>query len=208
RYFKQQISPADVCWTYSGVRPLLDEESTDNPAAVTRDYRLEMDDGNGAPLLSVFGGKITTFRKLAEEAADSLCQVLGSSALGWTAGSPLPGGDIAGARFAPFADAFAQQNRWLPPALAHRYARAYGTRARRIVGRAQSLAELGRQFAPDLYEAELRYLRDVEWATRAEDVLWRRTKLGLHVEPGTLEWVTAALDEWFAAARAATLARH
>jgi glycerol-3-phosphate dehydrogenase len=210
RYFKQQISPADVCWTYAGVRPLLDDEDTDNPAAVTRDYRLEMD-ADGAPLLSVFGGKITTFRKLAEEATDSLCQVLGQTTPAWTADSSLPGGDIAGARFVPFADAFAQQYRWLPPALALRYARAYGTRAARVIGGAQSLAGLGAVVAPDLpdlYEAELRYLRDVEWATCAEDVLWRRSKLGLHVAGGSLESVTGALNEWFAAAASATLAKH
>ena len=208
RYFRQPVSPADVRWTYAGVRPLLDDEAADNPAAVTRDYRLEMDD-DGAPLLSVFGGKITTFRKLAEEATDSLCRVLGSGAPAWTAGSVLPGADIAGAQFAPFADAFAQQYRWLPPSLAHRYARAYGTRAARVIGAAQSLAELGPAPAPglpDLHEAELRYLRDVEWATCAQDVLWRRSKLGLHVAAGTLAAVTATLDEWFAATAAAAVA--
>ncbi|MHA7162714.1 glycerol-3-phosphate dehydrogenase, partial [Burkholderia pseudomallei] len=103
RYFKRKISPADVCWTYSGVRPLLEDENADNPSAVTRDYRLELDDGEGAPLLSVFGGKITTFRKLAEEATDMLGGALGAARGAWTAGVPLPGGDIANARFAPFA---------------------------------------------------------------------------------------------------------
>ncbi|KVE24953.1 glycerol-3-phosphate dehydrogenase [Burkholderia singularis] len=203
RYFKRKISPADVCWTYSGVRPLLEDENSDNPSAVTRDYRLEMDDGRGAPLLSVFGGKITTFRKLAEEATDLLCNVLGSPQRAWTAGVPLPGGDIAEARFAPFADGFAKRYPWLPAALARRYARAYGTRAERVIGQAKSLAELGAEFAPGLYEAELRYLRDVEWARCADDVLWRRSKLGLHVTPGTLDTVTAALDAWFGGARAA-----
>ena len=134
-----------------------------------------------------------------------LCRPLGSSALAWTDGSPLPGGDMAGARFTQFADAFAQRHSWLPPALAYRYARAYGTRAARVLGRAQSLAGLGAAFAPGLYEAEVRYLRDVEWATCAEDVLWRRSKLGLHVAPETLEAVTAAIDAWFAAAGAITL---
>lgn len=103
RYFKRKISPADVCWTYSGVRPLLEDENADNPSAVTRDYRLELDGGDGAPLLSVFGGKITTFRKLAEEATDMLGGALGASRGAWTAGVPLPGGDIADARFAPSA---------------------------------------------------------------------------------------------------------
>ncbi|WP_322016140.1 glycerol-3-phosphate dehydrogenase [Paraburkholderia sp. J12] len=202
RYFKRKITPADVCWTYSGVRPLLEEEGADNPSAVTRDYKLELDDGDGAPLLSVFGGKITTFRKLAEEASDMLCRALGSNALTWTAGKPLPGGDIAGARFAPFADDFAKRHAWLPTPLARRYARAYGTRASRLVGNATSLAGLGKEIVPGIYEAELLYLRDAEWATCAQDVLWRRSKLGLHVAPGTLEAVTVAIDTWFAAARA------
>ncbi|KVP77940.1 glycerol-3-phosphate dehydrogenase [Burkholderia ubonensis] len=202
RYFKRKISPADVHWTYSGVRPLLEDENAANASAVTRDYRLEMDDGAGAPLLSVFGGKITTFRKLAEEAGDLLCRALGRDAAPWTAGAPLPGGDIANAKFDAFAAQFAARHPWLPAELARRYARAYGTRAERMVGNAKSLADLGAAIAPGIHEAELRYLRDVEWATRAQDVLWRRSKLGLHVAPGTLDAVTAALDAWFAAAHA------
>ncbi|MDY7786425.1 glycerol-3-phosphate dehydrogenase [Burkholderia ubonensis] len=202
RYFKRKISPADVHWTYSGVRPLLEDENAANASAVTRDYRLEMDDGAGAPLLSVFGGKITTFRKLAEEAGDLLCRALGRDAAPWTAGAPLPGGDIANAKFDAFAAQFAARHPWLPAGLARRYARAYGTRAERVVGNAKSLADLGTAIAPGIHEAELRYLRDVEWATRAQDVLWRRSKLGLHVAPGTLDAVTAALDAWFAAAHA------
>ncbi|MBH9661297.1 glycerol-3-phosphate dehydrogenase [Burkholderia multivorans] len=202
RYFKRKISPADVHWTYSGVRPLLEDENAANASAVTRDYRLEMDDGEGAPLLSVFGGKITTFRKLAEEAGDMLCRALGRDAPAWTAGDPLPGGDIANAKFDAFADAFAKRHRWLPAPLARRYARAYGTRAARVVGNAQSLADLGAEIVPGLFEAELRYLRDTEWATCAQDVLWRRSKLGLHVAPGTLDAASAALDAWFAAAHA------
>lgn len=209
RYFKRKISPSDVYWTYSGVRPLLEEEGADNPSAVTRDYKLEIDDGEGAPLLSVFGGKITTFRKLAEEASDLLCGALGANGGAWTAGVPLPGGDIANARFEPFAQAFAKRHGFLPEPLARRYARAYGTRASRLVGAAISLADLGKEIAPGIYEAELRYLRDAEWATCAEDVLWRRSKLGLHVAPGALAAATTAIDGWFAAAHpAAASAAH
>jgi glycerol-3-phosphate dehydrogenase len=199
RYFKQPISPRDVYWSYSGVRPLLEDENADNPSAVTRDYRLELDHPEGAaPLLSVFGGKITTFRKLAEEALDELTRALGAPAPAWTAGAPLPGGDIAHADFARFAAQFAEQHPWLPARLAHRYARAYGTRATRVIGEARSLAELGHAFTPDLYEAELRYLREVEWARSACDVLWRRTKLGLHVEPTARDAVSRDIDAWFA----------
>ncbi|KVF11664.1 glycerol-3-phosphate dehydrogenase [Burkholderia cepacia] len=202
RYFKRKISPADVHWTYSGVRPLLEDENAANASAVTRDYRLEMDEGAGAPLLSVFGGKITTFRKLAEEAGDMLSRALGRDAKTWTAGVALPGGDIANAKFDVFAAAFAKRHPWLPAALARRYARAYGTRAERVIDGAKSLADLGTEIAPGIHDAELRYLRDVEWATCAQDVLWRRSKLGLHVAPGTLDAVTAAVDAWFAAAHA------
>ncbi|MGY6255714.1 glycerol-3-phosphate dehydrogenase [Paraburkholderia caledonica] len=199
RYFKQKISPADVRWTYSGVRPLLEEEGADNPSAVTRDYSLELDAPAGeAPLLSVFGGKITTFRKLAEEAVDKLAPALRNDAPSWTAGAPLPGGDIPQANFERFLAGLKQQHAWLPADLAHRLARAYGTRVKNVIGDARSLAGLGQAFAPDLYEAELTYLRDTEWARSAHDVLWRRSKLGLHVEPGTLDSITRDIDAWFA----------
>jgi glycerol-3-phosphate dehydrogenase len=199
RYFKQKISPADVRWTYSGVRPLLEEEGADNPSAVTRDYSLELDAPAGeAPLLSVFGGKITTFRKLAEEAVDKLANALHNGSPTWTVGAPLPGGDIPNANFDRFLNEFKQQQPWLPAGLAHRLARAYGTRVKQVIGNAGSLADLGHAFAPGLYEAELTYLRDTEWARSAEDVLWRRSKLGLHVERGTLESVTQNIDAWFA----------
>jgi glycerol-3-phosphate dehydrogenase len=199
RYFTRKITLADVCWTYSGVRPLLEEEGADNPSAVTRDYRLELDADSGeAPLLSVFGGKITTFRKLAEEAVDRLAAVMPIPKGAWTAGVPLPGGDIPGAKFEPFAAKFANEHAWLPADVARRYARAYGTRALKLLGTAKTRAELGREFAPGLFEQELRYLRDTEWARSAEDVLWRRSKIGLHLEPGTTEHVAKEIDAWFA----------
>jgi glycerol-3-phosphate dehydrogenase len=200
-YFKQHISPQDVCWTYSGVRGLLEDENAENASAVTRDYLLELDTpANQPPLLSVFGGKITTFRKLAEEAVDKLSDALQSPARGktWTEGAPLPGGDIADANFERFLTGFKQKTPWLPGELAHRYARAYGTRAFKLLGNATSLADLGEAIAPNLYEAELRYLRDNEWATCADDVLWRRSKLGLHMERGSLDEVIRRIDAWFA----------
>ncbi len=201
RYFKHPISPDQIRWTYSGIRPLVEEAGAANPAALTRDYRLELETGTGGepPLLSVFGGKITTFRKLAEEAVDLLGRALNQQAPAWTASAPLPGGDIVYAQFASFVSAFAQQHPWLPTALAHRYAHAYGTRANQVLGAATSLSELGRKFAPGLYESELRYLRDVEWASCAEDILWRRSKLGLHLASDTLSAVSAAVNVWFAA---------
>lgn len=205
RYFKKHIGPGDVCWSYSGVRGLLEDENAENASAVTRDYLLELDTpANQAPLLSVFGGKITTFRKLAEEAVDKLGDALQSPAKSktWTEGAPLPGGDIADANFDRFLAALKQNNAWLPADLAHRYARAYGTRVQKLLGDATSLTGLGEAIAPGLYEAELRYLRDNEWATCADDVLWRRSKLGLHMEPGSLDEVTRRIDGWFAQTQA------
>ena len=192
-YFKRKITPQDVVWTYSGVRPLLEEES-DNPSAVTRDYNLELDAPAGQPaVLSVFGGKITTFRKLAEQAVDKLAGPLGVKQASRTVHDVLPGGDIPHADFDAFLGTLRQRHPWLPPALAHRYARAYGTRTKRILGQATSLADLGEAVMPGLYEAELTYLRTTEWARCAEDVLWRRSKLGLHLPPEAKERV----DAWF-----------
>jgi glycerol-3-phosphate dehydrogenase len=201
RYFKKHIAPKDVCWSYSGVRGLLEDENAENASAVTRDYLLEVDaPTNEAPLLSVFGGKITTFRKLAEEAVDKLAGALESPARTktWTAGAVLPGGDIEDANFERFEASLRQRYPWLPAALVHRYGRAYGTRVQTLLGRAKSLADLGEAVAPGLYEAELYYLRDHEWATCADDVLWRRSKLGLHTEGESLEDVTGRIDGWFA----------
>jgi glycerol-3-phosphate dehydrogenase len=193
RYFKRGITPVDVVWTYSGVRPLLENDASAGASALTRDYRLDLDVRAGAaPLLSVFGGKITTFRKLAEEALELLAAPLGITEPDWTASAPLPGGDFANANFESFADQFRLRHRWLPADLACRYARAYGTRAEHLLDGAQSVADLGAALAPGLYEAELRYLRDHEWARTAMDVLWRRSKLGLRVPPGT----GAAVDAW------------
>jgi glycerol-3-phosphate dehydrogenase len=193
RYFKQVITSADVVWSYSGVRPLLDEASN-NPSAVTRDYHLELDAGAGrAPLLSVFGGKITTFRKLAEEAMNLLAAPMRTTKRSSTEGRALPGGDIPGSDFSAFQSGFARRYPWLPATLADRYTRAYGTRAELLLAGASSLADLGAEFGPGLYEVELVYLRDNEWARSAEDVLWRRSKLGLHVPPEA----ALAIDAWF-----------
>ncbi len=192
QYFTRQIAPADVVWTYAGVRPLMEEEVS-NPSAVTRDYKLELDaPGTRAPLLSVFGGKITTYRRLAEEAMLHLRGPLGFAHGDWTAGAPLPGGDMAEPDAGAFETSLRAQTSWLPPALAHRYARTYGTRTHVLLGEANSLDGLGRRICGDLYEAELRYLAQYEWARTAQDVLWRRTKLGLHLgkdgEPSVQQW--------------------
>jgi glycerol-3-phosphate dehydrogenase len=193
RYFERPVTPADVVWSYSGVRPLLDDES-DDASKVTRDYLLDFDAG-AAPLLSVWGGKITTFRKLAEEAADGLCERLGERRRAWTADAVLPGGDLRpwvdapqrpDADFARFEQALATKHPQLAPALRRRWARAYGSRVGLLLDR-----PLGAEVAPGLHEGELRYLRDHEWARSADDVLWRRSKLGLHLDAAARARVAA-----------------
>ena len=195
RYFAKTITPADVIWNYSGVRPLFDEGGSESASAVSRDYVLELEDEGGkAPLLNVFGGKITTFRRLAEHALQKLKPFFPEARGDWTKGAHLPGGDIAHADFESFAAEQARRYAWLTPAHVRRLARAYGTRIGRVIGEARSIGDLGRHFGGDLYEAELRYLKDQEWAQSADDVLWRRSKLGLHVPAGTAD----ALRAWFA----------
>jgi glycerol-3-phosphate dehydrogenase len=192
RYFRQQISPADVVWSYSGVRPLLRDESND-PMSVTRDYALELD-REPAPLLSVFGGKITTYRKLSEDAVSLLSDLLGARGRPWTAGATLPGGDMPGGSFAVFLRACERAYPWLPAPVRRRYAHAYGTRMECVLGTAGSLADLGEEVLPQLYERELEYLCREEFAQTAEDILWRRSKLGLHLMKADLSPLLRWLD--------------
>ncbi len=177
RYFKRELTPAEVVWSYAGVRPLLDDAAGD-AASVTRDYTLELDTAQ-APVLSVFGGKLTTYRKLAEQAVARIQPLLGNRAAPWTASAILPGGDFPRGDFAGFLNQVRQQHRWLPADLAFRLARNYGTRIERILHGASNLAGLGEAVLPGLYACELDYLVREEFARTAEDILWRRTKLGL-----------------------------
>lgn len=188
RCFARPITPADVVWTYSGVRPLLDDASG-NPSAITRDYLLETH-ADGAPLLTAWGGKITTFRRLAEDAGNEVGRLLGEARPAWTADASLPGGDLRAwigepqrpdTDFARFVAALCARHAWLPAGLAHRWARAYGGRVDQLVAQAQALSDLGAVVVPGLYEAELRYVQREEWAVTGDDVLWRRSKLGLHL---------------------------
>ena len=192
RYFTRQIGARDVVHSFAGVRPLLEDESAD-PAKVTRDYALELD-SQEAPILNVFGGKITTFRRLAEEAVDKLCQALKVEAAPWTQLAVLPGGDLPGASLAVFLRAVARRFPWLPTAVRERYARAYGTRISKVIGAARSLAMMGEEVLPGLYEREIDYLCGYEWALTGRDILWRRSKLGLHLPPDS----EARLDAWLA----------
>jgi glycerol-3-phosphate dehydrogenase len=203
RYFRKPVAPTDVVWSYAGVRPLYDDAAA-SASEVTRDYVLDLDAPAGeAPLLAVFGGKITTYRRLAEHALEKLRPFCPDLPPAWTERAVLPGGDMANADFERFLGGFRARHPWLPAPLARRYARAYGTRAERLIGGARSLADLGECFGGDLHLAELEYLAAAEWAEGAEDVLWRRSKLGLHLPAGAERWV----DAWFAA-RSATVGRQ
>ncbi len=196
-YFRQKLTPADVVHSYAGVRPLVDDGSG-RPEAASRGYHFDVDSGanGGAPILSVFGGKITTYRHLAESALARLSPFLpvldGDS---WTAGKPLPGGDFATDGAPALTAALAHDYPFLEPAVVKRLVRSYGSRARCWLGNAMSSASLGADFGHGLSQAEVDYLITTEWARSAQDILWRRSKLGL--------WFTdaqqAALDEYIRA---------
>lgn len=193
RYFKHQVKAGDIVWSYAGVRPLFDDASG-NASAVTRDYVFDLEGGKGVPpLLSIFGGKITTYRKLAEHALERLAPLLDCHAGAWTENAALPGGDLPDADFDRFLDGFRAAHPWLPGPLATRLARAYGSRAEMIVEGRNGLNDLGQNLGGDLYEAELDYLVSKEWALAPEDVLWRRSKLGLHLDAAA----TARVHAWF-----------
>jgi glycerol-3-phosphate dehydrogenase len=196
-YFAKPIEPRDVVWTYSGVRPLFDEGGGRAQEA-TRDYVLRLDSHAGEPpLLNIFGGKLTTYRRLAEAALTMMEGVLGKRGPQWTQNASLPGGDFPLTGF----DALTRELQKRFPFLAadhiHRLARAYGTEAPRVLAGITNAAGLGRHFGATLYEAEVRYLIDVEWARTADDVLWRRSKLGLRVSKDE----AAALDNWMSEVR-------
>tara|TARA_R110000787_G_scaffold84205_4_gene180682 strand:+ start:11234 stop:12721 length:1488 start_codon:yes stop_codon:yes gene_type:complete len=179
-YYKRSITPADVVATYSGVRPLYDDHAA-NASKVTRDYVLNCDRTGGAPVLSVFGGKITTYRELAEHALKELAPDFPGMTKPWTKTASLPGGDIPGADFEDFLQGLSLRHPWMEQRLLRRLARAYGTKVDELLGTAKSTAELGRDFGGGLYETEVRYLMTHEFARTADDILWRRSKLRLHL---------------------------
>ena len=200
-YFERPVAAQDVVWSYSGVRPLYDKGDGQAQAA-TRDYVLDVDaPGPRAPLLSVFGGKLTTYRRLAEHAMElmvpHLPEAAGPGALGagWTGRAPLPGGDFPVDGFEALVADLRARWPFLAPAHARRLARHYGTTARAILGDATSASDLGRDFGATLTEAELDHLMRCEWARTAADVAWRRTKLGLRLTPAEMETLDAAMVE-------------
>lgn len=179
RYFAKPVTAQDVVWTYSGVRPLYDDGAKSATAA-TRDYVLSLD-ANGAPLLNVFGGKITTHRRLAESALAKLVPYFPQATGLWTARAPLPGGDFPHDGVAALVADLKARYAFLSDYWAKRLVRAYGSEAASVLGRAATAADLGRDFGATLTEAEVRWQIRHEFARRAADVVWRRTKLGLRM---------------------------
>ena len=178
-YFAEPVRRTDIVWTFSGVRPLYDDGASKAQEA-TRDYVLKAD-ADGAPLINIFGGKITTYRRLAESMLAKIEGLIGAKGRPWTERAALPGGDFAVGTFDATVRKLSDDFPFLAKAHARRLTRLYGTRARTILGSAKSIEDLGRHFGADLYEAEICYLMAHEWAKTAEDVLWRRTKRGLVV---------------------------
>ncbi|MDJ0992582.1 MAG: glycerol-3-phosphate dehydrogenase [Dinoroseobacter sp.] len=191
QYLIGPISDADVVWTYSGVRPLYDDGAKSATAA-TRDYVLQLDRSRGAPALNVFGGKITTYRRLAESALEEIKQVFPDLAEPWTAGVPLPGGDFPVDGVRALCESLKKKQPFLTDAWALRLVRAYGTEASAILGGAQDKADLGEDFGATLTAREVAWLMDKEYARCADDVVWRRSKLGLRLTEAQI----ARLDAW------------
>ncbi|MFC3052681.1 glycerol-3-phosphate dehydrogenase [Kordiimonas pumila] len=191
-YLEAPVIPESIIWSYAGVRPLVDD-GAENASKTTRDYVLELDTQEGAPMLSVYGGKITTFRCLAEEALEKLQAFLQYGGQPWTASAPLPGGEMGYENIVFYIGAIKTAYPWLPDSLCHRYIRSYGTLTETLLSRKTSLEDMGQAFGASLYEAELVYLKQHEWATTAEDALWRRSKLGLHMT----EEEQHSVAQWF-----------
>ena len=200
-YFERKIAPDDVVWSYSGVRPLFDDEAPD-ASAVTRDYVLDVDAPPGeAPVLSVFGGKITTYRRLAEHTLEKLEPYLGPIPGPWTGSTPLPGGDIPHGDMEAFVDGV--QDRWpfLGKAQAWRLACAYGTRIARLLGDIESCRDMGDDFGGGLTRVEVDFLMDEEWAASVQDLYWRHSKAGLYASPADERRLAAYLNSKIGAAQ-------
>ena len=192
-YFENDISPEDVVWTYAGVRPLYDDKSED-ASAVTRDYVLDIEEfTEGAPFLSVYGGKITTSRKLAEHTMQKLEKYYHYKTGDWTETALLPGGDLIEGDFERFVGDMRKRYPALDDAVLRRLCHGYGTRITLVLGDGDPAPKLGQHFGAGLYELEANYLIHHEWATSAEDILFRRTKLGLHMSKDEI----AGFAEWF-----------
>ena len=178
RYLRVPVTQEDIIWTYSGVRPLYDDGAKSATAA-TRDYVLKLEDAGGAPLLNIFGGKITTYRRLAEAACEKISSALGVATNPWTAGVPLPGGDFPVDGVSDLVAELMENFGFLTADWAQRLVKTYGTEAKKILGAAQTQNDLGEDFGATITARELDWVVDHEWVQSADDFLWRRTKLGL-----------------------------
>ncbi|MCF6305591.1 MAG: glycerol-3-phosphate dehydrogenase [Rhodobacteraceae bacterium] len=192
-YFKKPVEAGDIVWTYSGVRPLYDDGASSATAA-TRDYVLTVRDEAGAPMLNVFGGKITTYRRLAESALEKIAAYFPDLSDKWTAGVALPGGDFPVDGVVDLISALKSEFPFLDDFWAKRLVKAYGTLAREVLAGAKSAVDLGQDFGASLTEQEVRWLMANEYVVTAEDVIWRRSKLGLRLS----EAEKAGLESWFA----------
>ncbi len=195
QYFSETLTDEDVVWTYSGVRPLYDDGAS-SAAAATRDYTLKVEAAGGAPILNIFGGKITTYRKLAEDAMDKIVPYFPGTSDHWTAGVPLPGGDFAMDEVETLIDTLQTDYLFLTPKWARRLIRAYGTDSWKLLGDVTAANALGQEFGATLTEAEVRWLMQHEYARTATDVVWRRSKLGLRLSKTEVQ----TLDTWMATA--------
>ncbi len=202
-YFKRDLSVEDIVWTYSGVRPLYDDGASSATAA-TRDYTLKVDATDGAPILNIFGGKITTYRKLAEDAMDKIVPFFPGTSGHWTAGVALPGGDFGVSEVDSLFDRLERDYPFLSPVWARRLVRAYGTESWNVLGGAESEADLGVTFGATLTEREVTWLMTREYARTAEDVIWRRNKLGLRLSRDEV----TKLDQWMDAYTLACSRNH
>jgi len=192
-YLAKEISPSDVVWTYAGLRPLYDDKAA-TASVATRDYVFDLS-GDGkdvAVMLAIYGGKLTTFRKLAEHAMEKLKHSIPNMAPRWTHDAALPGGEFSSAERDEMLSALQNDYAWMDREVSERLFRSYGIITRDILGDAKTPADLGQDFGGGLYEAELRHLVQNEFAMTAEDILYRRSKLGLHL-PKT---VSAKIETW------------
>jgi glycerol-3-phosphate dehydrogenase len=195
-FLERGFEDSDIVWSFAGIRPLYDDGSKDL-SAITRDYVLELDGGKAAaPLLSVFGGKITTYRRLAEQALDRLRPFFPALKPAWTAGGILPGGEVGPGGMLPFISRLVASRPHLPAELLRRLARRHGSEVETLLGSARDTADLGRHFGGGLYEREVEHFVRHEWARTVEDVIWRRSKSGLHMPPEGV----AALTDYLAGA--------
>jgi len=191
-YFAKPVTKDDIVWSYAGVRPLYDNKKQ-NASAVTRDYVFDLMDTNTPPILSIFGGKITTYRELSEHALKKLRRHFPKLPKRWTAKTPLPGGDIKDANFDAFLAGMETKYPWMDATNLGRMARAYGAKLPLMLGGAKSNKDMGKYFGGGLTERETNYLRENEWAKSADDILWRRTKCGLHMSTAERD----GFREWF-----------